>query len=361
MEFSFNIPTRISFGRGAVRENAAALALGKRAFVVTGKSSGRLSGALGDVERALDSIGIPYETYEGIGNNPDVEQCRELGARARAMGADFIIGIGGGSPLDAAKAVAVFAARDIEPETLFENRYERVLPIAAVPTTSGTGSEVTQWSVMTWHKIQTKISFGSAATFPRIAFLDPAYTDSLSLPVTRDTAFDAFTHCFESVVSMHASPMTDALNFYALSCFSKLMEPLERGELSSIRDELMLVSLLGGAAIANTGTTLMHAMGYPLTYFKGLPHGRANLFVLPAYLDEAKRYRPERLEAALQALGMGADALLSYVRRSFSFDVAAGAEELTLWAEQTVTKNPQRSTGVPNDAAHIGALYEMLF
>jgi alcohol dehydrogenase class IV len=361
MEFSFNIPTSIFFGRGAIQRNASALVLGSRAYIVTGKSSGRVSGALSDVERVLNTHSIPYEVFEGVGNNPEVEQCKELGAKARAFGADFIVGIGGGSPLDAAKAVAVFAANDVEPEVLFANKYEHILPIAAVATTSGTGSEATPWSVLTWHKIKTKMSFGALNSFPRVAFLDPSYTDSLPLNVTRDTAFDAFTHCFESVISMKASPMTDAVNFYALSRFGKLMEPLEKGELDGIRDELMLISLLGGIGIANTGTTLMHAMGYPLTYFKNVPHGRANAFVLPAYLAELKNNRPQRLNEALHALGVSYEALVAYVKRCYPFDVQAQKDELTLWAEQTVAKNPHKTTGTSNDAAHIWSLYEMLF
>ena len=137
MNFSFELPTVVRFGRGAVRENAKLLALGKRAFVVTGANSGRKSGALGDALCALSAEGVAYEVYEGIGSNPNVSACRTLGQRARAFGADFIVGIGGGSPLDAAKAIAVFAANEIDEQRLFQYGYENgVLPIAAIPTTS---------------------------------------------------------------------------------------------------------------------------------------------------------------------------------------------------------------------------------
>ena len=102
MEFGFHFPTAIRFGRGVVRSNSAALRLGKRAFIVTGKHSGRASGALADVIAALSHEKIECSVFEGGGNNPDVEQCRAIGAQARAFRADFVIGIGGGSPLDAA-------------------------------------------------------------------------------------------------------------------------------------------------------------------------------------------------------------------------------------------------------------------
>ncbi len=147
MEFNYYLPTRIVFGRGALEKNAATIALGKRAFIVTGKSSGRVSGALGDAIEALEKCGAEYDVFEGIGNNPELEQCYDAGTAARRFKADFIVGIGGGSPLDASKAVAAFAANDITPDDIFKNTFENgVLPIFAIPTTSGTGSEVTPWS-----------------------------------------------------------------------------------------------------------------------------------------------------------------------------------------------------------------------
>lgn len=315
MNFSFELPTVVRFGRGAVRENAKLLALGKRAFVVTGANSGRKSGALGDALCALSAEGVAYEVYEGIGSNPNVSACRTLGQRARAFGADFIVGIGGGSPLDAAKAIAVFAANEIDEQRLFQYGYENgVLPIAAIPTTSGTGSEVTPWSIMTDDTAKTKRSFGGTLTFPRVALLDPTYTEKLPRAITFDTGMDAFQHCFESYLSMRATPATDALCLEALKRFSHCMQPLAEGKLEGIREELMLISMLGGMAIAQTGTTLMHAMGYPLTYFHDVPHGRANSLVLPAYVAALDAYRPERLREALNALGVSKDKLCDFAR-----------------------------------------------
>ncbi len=362
MEFSFHFPTDIRFGRGAVRQNSAALCLGKKAFIVTGRHSGRVSGALADVAAALSHEKIEFGIFEGIGNNPDVEQCRAVGAQARAFGADFIIGVGGGSPLDAAKAVAVFAVNDIPTEALFANSYENgVLPIAAVPTTSGTGSEATPWSVMTWHAVKTKRSFGGPLTYPRVALLDPAYTDNLPLAITRSTAMDAFTHCFESVISVKATPITDAVNFYALARFAKLMPQLELGNVAPLRDELMLISLLGGMTIASTGTTLMHSIAYPLTYFHGTAHGIANAFVLPAYLRELAAYRPERLRAALGAMGMTQEELAAYVQRNFPINFVPDRGMFPLWGQQTAKQGGAHNTGTPVDAEHCAALYEDIF
>ena len=361
MEFNYYLPTRIVFGRGALEKNAATIALGKRAFIVTGKSSGRVSGALGDAIEALEKCGAEYDVFEGIGNNPELEQCYDSGTAARRIKADFIVGIGGGSPLDASKAVAAFAANDMTPDDIFKNTFENgVLPIFAIPTTSGTGSEVTPWSVMTYHKMRTKRSFGCTLTFPRVALLDPKYTDSLPLDVTRSTSMDAFEHCFESVISKKASPFTDAGNFYALGEFGKLMKQLEDGEVDSLRDMMMLISMIGGTTIAHTGTTLMHAMGYPLTYFHGIPHGTANAMVMPVYMKVVRRFKPERLNAALSALGMSYGELEAYLMRNYPLTVHPDDADVDLWAEQAAVQGATLNTGIPCDKESLKEIFAML-
>lgn len=356
--FNFFVPTDIRFGRGAVAESADVFSDFKRAYIVTGPRSGRASGALHDVTQALQKAGVLYRVFEGISNNPTVEQCLEQGLCAREFGADVIMGIGGGSPLDAAKAVAVFAKNDISPERLFTYGYPNgILPIIAVPTTSGTGSEVTPWSVLTRHDKRTKCSFGGAGTFPKYALIDPKYTDSLSPDTTRNTAMDAFTHCLESIISIKATPITDSLNIHALKLFSKCMDQLERGCFDDIRDTLMLVSMMGGLTISQTGTTVMHSMGYPLTYFHGIPHGAANSYVLPAYLSAVKTHRAERLDIALDALGMDCEALASYARRNFPFEIKLAENTIEEYSLQASTQNSAKKTGIPCSPHDIKNMY----
>lgn len=359
MQFSFSLPTEILFGRDVVNTHAERLRLGKRAFLVTGAHSGRASGALEDVERALSGLGIAYASYEGVSNNPNVVECKAIGAKARALGADFVVGIGGGSPLDAAKAIAVFARNDIEPESVFQYGYPGgVLPIVAVPTTSGTGSEVTPKAVMTTDVRQTKVSFGGRMTYPRIAMLDPTYTQSLSASVTRGTAMDAFTHCFEAFVACKAQPASDAFALEGIRRFAACMPALAAGDFDRIREELMLVSLLGGMAISAAGTTLMHAMGYPITYHYDIPHGVANCLVMPAYITALRAHRPERLDAVLAALQMTDDALIAYARTMFSPEIHPEDDELHAWAEQVVAlKKPSATTGLPDDAQYVYELF----
>lgn len=361
MEFSYLLPTDIRFGRGMIKSQPEALVLGKRAYIVTGANSGRASGALADVTEALEQQDVAYSVFEGIGNNPNVRQCKQLGMEARAFGADFIIGIGGGSPLDAAKAIAVFACNDIDEQRLFQYGYDHgILPIAAIPTTSGTGSEVTPWSIMTDDSCEMKRSFGGPDTFPRVAMLDPSYTESLSYEPTLYTAMDAFQHCFESVISTKANPITDAFAFEGLRRFGNCMDQLIAGEHDAIREELMLVSMLGGAAIARAGTTLMHAAGYPYTYYHGLPHGCANTTVMPAYLRTLRVHRAERLQTALHALGKKYEEVTAFLNKNFPPKVQLTEEEMRLFAKQTAGRNPMMTTGVPGDEQTMYEFYRSL-
>ncbi len=361
MEFVFRTRANTFFGEGCVKNHAADWILGKRAYVVTGKSSGRKSGALADLEAALESNRVFYGVFEGIGNNPTVEQCREVAALAREAQADFIIGVGGGSPLDAAKAIAVFAVEDISTEQLYKNAYASALPLVAVPTTSGTGSEVTPWSILTRSDIQTKRSFGNEKTLPAVALLDPAYTKSLSHRITLDTAMDAFTHCFESLMTNKATPVTDAYNYEAIRRFGACLPALERGDLDGIREELMLVSMLGGMSIAHTGTTLMHGMGYPLTYYCGMTHGEANCAVLPAYLDLTARVQPERHQRAFQALRMDAEELSAYVRRNIPLTLRITQEQIRHFSGQTMLQNSTRNMPYLPDQGDVEELYRAAF
>lgn len=205
-DFSFFMPTRIIYGAGSIKAEAESLVLGKKALIVTGRKSAKASGALDDVLAALST---DYVIFDQVENNPRVDTTVRGGKLARDSGCDFVIAIGGGSPLDAAKAIAVLAVNDVEPLTLYTDGWSnKALPIAAVPTTAGTGSEVTQYAVLTIDEEETKKGLRGPDLFPTKAFLDPKYTQSLPLDVTVDTAVDALSHLVEGYLSNRASPMS---------------------------------------------------------------------------------------------------------------------------------------------------------
>lgn len=306
MKFQFHIPTALYFGKGCIPEHSSEFSgLGAKAFLVTGRHSARVSGALGDVEEALRREGAEWMQFDGVENNPSLKTVRKAGKAAREFGADFIVGIGGGSAIDAAKAVAVLAAGDVAPENLFRNRFGRVLPIAAVPTTSGTGSEATPYSVLLCPEQETKLSFGSARTFPRCAFLDPSYTDSLGRESTVDTAVDAFTHLLESYCSKRSTPLSACLALEGLASFGACLPALLGDSVAGReRELLMYASLLGGVSIAQTGVTIAHGMGYCYTYFHGIPHGKANGLLMKPYLAYVSGLLPEKIRGVLSVLPM---------------------------------------------------------
>jgi alcohol dehydrogenase class IV len=283
---AFKMPVRIFFEKNCIRNHADIFpVLGKKAFIVTGKHSAAACGALDDITSTLDSCNIVWEIFDRIENNPSTETVDQAAGVCRAFGADMVIGIGGGSPLDAAKAVAVLARMPLSAVNLFSTTVTDTLPVIAIPTTAGTGSEVTQYSVLLRKDMQTKQSFGCDLTFPRYALLDARYTSSLNRETTVHTAIDAFTHAFEGFMARRATPLSDMMAREALRVFGECLPVLcSGGDLLPIREKLLYVSLLGGMVISHTGVTLVHGMGYCYTFFHNIPHGKANGLLLRRYL-----------------------------------------------------------------------------
>ena len=169
MEFKFSMPAELIFGTGVIRKNTHKLKLGEKALIVTGKNSARLSGALDDVLFALEQEDTEYCIFDKVVNNPTLENVSAGAVFGKTNGADFVIAIGGGSPMDAAKAIAALMTNDVEPIELIGNiPKNKSMPIIAIPTTSGTGSEVTPYSVLTVPSMKTKKSFYSPTSFPAI-------------------------------------------------------------------------------------------------------------------------------------------------------------------------------------------------
>ncbi|MCM8709883.1 iron-containing alcohol dehydrogenase family protein [Clostridium sp. SYSU_GA19001] len=286
MKFNYSMPTEIYFERGAVENNKSAmLKLGSKALIVTGKSSSKRNGSLKDMTDALEALSIKYRVFDDVEENPSLETIEIASAMGKELKADFVIGIGGGSPLDAAKAVALFIKNpEINKDNIFISGKLESLSVVAVPTTSGTGSEVTPYSIVTVHKEQTKKNLGQRI-FPVIAFMDSSYTDDLPYDITVNTAVDAFTHLVESYLNTNANILSDTYAEKGFALFKSCFESLIKKELTEeFREKVMLASMFGGVAIAQCGTSLPHGMGYALTYYKNLPHGLANGVLTVEYL-----------------------------------------------------------------------------
>lgn len=287
MTWQWFAPTRIIFGSEAVMQGSDFLkAYGNRTLIVTGKGgSAHRNGALEDVCQALEGQSIHWELFAEVEANPGIDTIRKGAQAARESRADFIIGIGGGSPLDAAKAIAILAENDISNQDLFDLKFKKALLVAAVPTTAGTGSEVTPYSIVTYPEIENKKSIASPLIAPVLALIDPKYTGGLPWEVTVDTAVDAFTHAFEGYLSLKHNILSDRIAGEALSLLGTELRNLAGGTLPDpdSRSRLLYASTLAGMVISQTGTSIPHALGYCLTYFKDVSHGRANGLITPVY------------------------------------------------------------------------------
>ena len=284
--FRYFMPADTYFGRNCISEHKEAMQkLGKKAMLVTGKHSAKKNGSQKDMTEALDALGIQWVLFDEIGENPDEDTICRGAALAVQEKVDFFIGIGGGSPMDASKAISVMAAHPEKGKNVFFEAGLSAFPVVAVPTTAGTGSEVTQYSIVTFHEKRTKSSI-APKIFAKVAYLDPKYMDTLSPVTTNNTAVDALTHLIESYLSANASFISEKISELGFSVYRNCIPALKARKYSAeTRHDLMLASAIGGVAIAQAGTSLPHGLGYYLTYEKHVPHGRANGVLTKAYLE----------------------------------------------------------------------------
>jgi len=311
MELKYYMPTRIVAGPDCVKKGGALLrGLGERALVMCGPNSARRNGALADVEEALSSHDIGFEVFDSVESNPRVAGCRRAAEEARRSGAAFIVAIGGGSPMDAAKVAALLARNELADSEVFGGEYPGgAMPVVAIPTTAGTGSEVTQYAILTNDAAESKTSVSCDGIFPALAFLDAKYTATLSPRTAASTAMDALSHAVEGYLSRRSDPWSRAVAREALRLFGSALPRLASGSRSgkeldeALRWDLLLASNMAGVVIAQSGTTVVHAMGYCLTYFKDIEHGRANGLLLGPYLEFIAESEPEAVGEVLSALG----------------------------------------------------------
>ncbi len=285
--FGFYLPTRINFGSGAIEKvGEEAKLLGKRAFVVTGKKSARKKGFLKTVEKSLLKQGVTPVFFEKVEANPSTQIVEKGANLAKKEKCDLIIGLGGGSPMDAGKAISILLTNPSPLSQYFGKNKVKFppLPLIAIPTTAGTGSEVTPYTVITHIEggsHQKKI-ISDAHLFPVKALVDPELTLSLPFSITSDTGIDALSHAVESYISNRAHPLSEMIALRAVKLLGEYLPyVIDNPEDIKGRGKVLYASMLAGIAIAQTGATLVHGMGYRLTSDLNLSHGRANGLLLP--------------------------------------------------------------------------------
>ena len=336
----FYMPAKLYSEHNCVLNHSSQLSsLGSHALIVTGEGSSKKNGSLDDVISALTAHGTDYTVFSGVEENPCVEtvmKARDVGVEC---GADFVIGIGGGSPIDASKAAALMTANpDKGWEYMYESSGGKALPLAAVPTTCGTGSEVTGVSVITRHDLKTKVSL-KHKIFPDLALVDGKYLLSAPHYLIVNTSIDAFSHLIESGVNTLADRASMMLVKTGLSMWKECRPYIEgREELTEEAAlRLMEASVFGGMSIAQTGTTIPHALSYMLTYSAGIPHGAAVGAFQANYLRcTEKGLRDELLEAAEFS---DVDELDDFIKRMAP---VKAEKELLMRSAQSVLSKPEK-------------------
>lgn len=309
MKLNSYMPVKLVTGAGCVRQSAKELAqLGNVCLIVTGKNSAKACGALRDVTEALESNGQKWLVFDEIGQNPRLTDCMRAAEKAVEAGAEFVVGIGGGSPLDAAKCIAVLAANPgMTQSQLYAFDWTNApLKIVAVGTTAGTGSEVTKVSVITTPDGRKK-SFHHEAIFPVLALGDPTYTMSLSSQVTRSTMVDVLAHCAESFFSRSANHLSQAYAVEGIRLLLPVLRMMAETGCEDLdyaaREQLYCASIYGGLAINVTGTCFPHTMGYLLTETFAIPHGTACAVFQRDFYEYNKTVVPELAAEYLERIG----------------------------------------------------------
>ncbi len=320
----YYMPSKIYHEENAAVNHAAEMAaFGKKALIVTGGQSSKKNGSLDDVREALKSQGVPSVVFDGVEENPSTDtilKARDFGV---SEGADFVIGIGGGSPMDASKAVAVMMCYPGEGEDFLytPDPAIRHLPVVCVATTCGTGSEATGVAVLTLRSKGIKTSMPHKI-FPDLSLVDPRYIMNAPLSVIANTSIDALSHAVESYINLKATPYSRMFAAEGMRIWRECKEILTGEKKGDPADfsRLMLASTVSGMAIAHTGTSLPHGLSYHVTYELGVPHGKAVGYFLAGHLREAPA---QDREEVLKLTGFAdPDEFQAY------YEKACGAEKL---------------------------------
>jgi 1,3-propanediol dehydrogenase/alcohol dehydrogenase len=362
-KFDFNIPTKIIYGRGRIKE------LGENVdtqmaniLIVTDKNVAQQSGALEILSSQLK--GQNLIVFDEVEENPSLDLLDKGRLLAQREHINLIIGLGGGSPMDAAKGIAVLSTNEGGMLDYMEgkNLAHDPLPVICIPTSSGTGSEVTPYAVFTDRKRQTKGGFSHPKIFPQVSIVDPELTYSMPKSVIINTGLDALTHAIEAFLSTDAFELNDALALHAINIILKEL-PEASHKSKTAMDALAYAAMIAGITITHAGTILLHIMAYPLTVFHSIPHGKANAILLPGFLEFMKeksfvKDKVRQLDEIFQAVN-GIDAFIH--RFEISTELSSYGirpSQFDLFAKKTIIKDDIKITPAKISKSDIHDIYK---
>ena len=312
--FSLYIPTKLVFGCGEIKKLSSEKLPGKKALVVI--SSGTSMRKYGYLERVLAQLrlnNVETLVYDKILPNPIKEHVMEAAAICREEKCDFVVGLGGGSSIDSAKSIAVMACNDgdywdyVSGGSGKGRPVTKALPIIAIPTTAGTGTEMDPWTVITHETAQEKIGFGCQLTFPTLSIVDPELMYSMPKGLTAATGMDALTHAIESYITPGAWAMSDMFELKAIEMIAaNLKAAVDNGNDTAAREAMSQAQYIAGMGFSNVGLGIVHSMAHPLGAHYDTPHGVANALLLP-YVMEYNAESPAAPKYIHIAKAMGVD------------------------------------------------------
>lgn len=300
-DFMYYNPVKVVFGEGKLNETGIyACEYGKKAIIVTTGTFFKESGLVDRLQLILKEAGVDSIYYSDVNPNPLNTQIDKGAALAKAEGCDMVLGLGGGSAIDAAKGMAIVLGHGIpiwdfcigeEAEEITSKTY----PIIAVTTTSGTGSECTQWSVITNPETREKPGIGSDHTFARVAVIDPELMVSMPPRITASTGFDALAHAIEAYTAVLSTPITDMFCEKAIRiCGKYLRRAVKNGNDREARNAMAYANSLAGISISVGIVTLCHGLAHSIGGVAGTTHGETLAAMTPATMKFSMRSNPEK-------------------------------------------------------------------
>lgn len=324
-KWQFHLPVNIVFGwTRAAEVGALAKPYGTKALVVTGRNSTKKSGLLDRMCASLSAAGVESLVFDEVQQNPLTTTAEKGAAVAKTAGCDMVVAVGGGSVIDCAKGIAFLSVNDGDiSDYIFARRSSNdALPLVAVPTTCGTGSEGNGFAVLTNPANGDKKSLRCSAIIPKVSVVDPALMTTIPARVLASVGFDALCHCMEAYTAVAAQPFTDALAIYAIKLLAEHLPPLYQQVKSgqpvannhAAWEAVSTASTIGGICIGACGVTLAHGMEHPASGLRDIVHGQGLAALTPAVISffvqkidktSASAYKLADISRALGGTGIG--------------------------------------------------------
>ena len=344
--FNYYIPSRILFGAGQLNELATVKLPGKKALIVTtGGQSVKKYGYLDRVVNLLKQNQVDSVVFDKVLPNPIRAHVMEAAALARREGCDFIVGLGGGSPIDSSKAIAIMANNPGDywdyvaaGSGLGKAIPNPVLPVVAITTTAGTGTEADPWTVITHEERNEKIGFGTDDTFPMLSIVDPELMLTVPPALTAFQGFDALFHSTEGYLAKIASPVSDLFALKAISLINKYLPmAVKDGENLEARTNVALANTLSGMVESTSSCISEHSMEHAMSAcYSDLPHGAGLIMISVAYYTHFARKVPARVAGMAAAMGVDTkgmsseEAAMAFVQALRNLQKACGVDQLKM-------------------------------